>query len=507
MQCQLLALINGLLLLLYLAKARRLDPLSAIQDDKAYVVKARRLDSSVTIQDDDKAALWNACTASDPSGILRIVAKYTSQAGSSANQTDLGNIFNFQNFPELNTPLIVTVQASCSACVFALAGGGVANLVDVNLANANSNTPLSLAVSSNSFETVRALLNLPSIDVNAPGNLMGFTPLMLATVTSKLRCGSREEAPNLLRCKLRGRIVRLLLLHPNINVNAQNSRGESAFYLAAQQGDLGLALVLLSSSKRVDILLTANDGSTAFSVIPTFKMESARVAALLQLMYGYLGEALPTLANPAPTPAPSTPPVDDTVESTVATVALRIAQLSQTCSANDGAVLGAILQSVKDNYFELASRVLNYKILQEDGISIFHVAARKGSMMCLQLLADTQSVLINAKTNSGWTALSFAVFYQRLDAVTYLLSLPHIDVNQSDLHGFTALHWAVIKSNQAVINLLIDAAITVNTVTDSGSTAYDFARSQPIRALLKARGGVTGISLQSSSLRGNRRPL
>jgi ankyrin repeat protein len=126
---------------------------------------------------------------------------------------------------------------------------------------------------------------------------------------------------------------------------------------------------------------------------------------------------------------------------------------------------------------------------------------------------------VNAKDNSGYTALSLAVteFRKRnKETVRLLLGRRGINVNAADIYGYTVLHDVVRWGKTEIVEMLLTApGINVNVTViggrDKGKTALDLveecenrdrARREQIKALLLARGAKTGAEvLQERSWR------
>ncbi len=92
------------------------------------------------------------------------------------------------------------------------------------------------------LDILRELLKHPSIDVNAPGG--SGSPLMKAALQGQAAA------------------LALLLQHPGINVNATLYGGNTVLHLAAQYGDLSVVRELLKHPG-VDLGLRNSNGMTA----------------------------------------------------------------------------------------------------------------------------------------------------------------------------------------------------------------------------------------------------
>ncbi len=75
------------------------------------------------------------------------------------------------------------------------------------------------------------------------------------------------------------------------------------------------------------------------------------------------------------------------------------------------------------------------------GSSLFHQAARNGDLELMKRLVEEEDCDIDEKV-IGCTPLHYAVFYNNIEIVKYLVS-QSVDLNQMDLSGLTALSWSV----------------------------------------------------------------
>lgn len=96
-----------------------------------------------------------------------------------------------------------------------------------------------------------------------------------------------------------------------------------------------------------------------------------------------------------------------------------------------------------------------------------------------------QGAYINAKNQSGATALYLAVQNGNTELVRALLS-GHADVNIPNNYGLTALFPAAQKGKTDIVRLLIEKGINVNAKTDTGLTALMVAVSNGRKDSTKA---------------------
>jgi ankyrin repeat protein len=109
-----------------------------------------------------------------------------------------------------------------------------------------------------------------------------------------------------------------------------------------------------------------------------------------------------------------------------------------------------------------------------------YVASMKGHHEVVQLLIQHPSILINAATNKGWTALYVASSSNQIKVVELLLSDKNsgfcLDVNASTYSGDTPLHKATAAQHTEVVKLLLSHPnINVNKTDVCGETALYIA--------------------------------
>jgi ankyrin repeat protein len=135
-----------------------------------------------------------------------------------------------------------------------------------------------------------------------------------------------------------------------------------------------------------------------------------------------------------------------------------------------------------------------------EGWTSFIKAAGVEDLVALRLLADTPGVDINAKTIPGnETALHWAAFNGRTEAVRILASLPDLDVNAKDNTGGSALLAAAAAGHaDTLAAMLLIPGIDVNAYTKDGHTALMLSaymgHQSAVHALV-AHGPALGLRL------------
>lgn len=99
---------------------------------------------------------------------------------------------------------------------------------------------------------------------------------------------------------------------------------------------------------------------------------------------------------------------------------------------------------------------------------------------------------VNAKTDTGATALMWACFFGKLDVVKVLLA-NGADVNAKDGRGWTALMTSAEQGYPEVMELLIAKGADVNARNTDKQTALTYAlghKRDKETAILRAAGGL-----------------
>ncbi|GMF45483.1 unnamed protein product [Phytophthora fragariaefolia] len=122
---------------------------------------------------------------------------------------------------------------------------------------------------------------------------------------------------------------------------------------------------------------------------------------------------------------------------------------------------------------DMDSEIVNH--IDPNNDAPLHVAARHGDLACLQLLLH-HGADICVVEEFGRTPLHCAVANGNLDCVAYLLDVGGDSVlNSGDHDGDTALHYAALSGNEAIVRLLLESAANVFATNIHKETAYDIA--------------------------------
>lgn len=122
---------------------------------------------------------------------------------------------------------------------------------------------------------------------------------------------------------------------------------------------------------------------------------------------------------------------------------------------------------------DMDSEIVNH--IDSNNDAPLHVAARHGDLACLQLLLH-HGADICVVEEFGRTPLHCAVANGHLDCVAYLLDVGGDSVlNAGDHDGDTALHYAALAGNEAIVKLLLESAANVFSANAQNETPYDIA--------------------------------
>ncbi|OQR99120.1 hypothetical protein THRCLA_06602 [Thraustotheca clavata] len=142
--------------------------------------------------------------------------------------------------------------------------------------------------------------------------------------------------------------------------------------------------------------------------------------------------------------------------------------------------------------------------IMDDMSSALHIAARMGHQEIVAKLHFIGSN-INGQTRSGLTPLFIACEEGHVALVSYLLSLPNIDVDLQTDNGTSALFMACQKGHVEIIALLLKFGVQVNLAKKNGTAPIDAAcmlgDMRTINLLLQHGARVGGLALHFAERR------
>ncbi|CAG2198535.1 unnamed protein product [Mytilus edulis] len=146
---------------------------------------------------------------------------------------------------------------------------------------------------------------------------------------------------------------------------------------------------------------------------------------------------------------------------------------------------------VISNNNQLTSLILKYDLNQTK----LHKAVRNNDLHILR--SNISCNIIDAKTNSGWTILHYAVLSNNIEAVKILFQeelsqnddlvlrgKPTPKVSIADNNGLTAVHLAVINNNIEILSILLRNRVDVNVRDDFDRTPLHYTTSESAIELL-----------------------
>ena len=129
-------------------------------------------------------------------------------------------------------------------------------------------------------------------------------------------------------------------------------------------------------------------------------------------------------------------------------------------------------------------------VINDDGDTVFHYAAKKGLLDLLKLMIDHHYHNLMATNKRGETVLHCAV--DHIEVVKYLINECNCDVCAVDYHGWTPLHTATILNISAVVECLLSTGRCDPLAKDSkGRTPLQLSQDHPhIHSIFKKFGQI-----------------
>ncbi|XP_046649363.1 uncharacterized protein LOC124340776 [Daphnia pulicaria] len=504
-----------------------------------------------------------------------------------------GNFDIHDRYENGETPLCFAIRGNNANVVECLLEKGA----DPTTGDNNGNTPLQVAVALHKdLKILDLLVERGKVDLNDSNNTPGDTALHMAIKTSNVTAArfllSKGANPNVANKKngvtplhlaagyaKNMDIVELLANHKDLDVHALDVKGQNALHYAKKNkhGQSEIIINLLKEKYSFDGRLNLNRnsirgiakhfhqllnsnllkgddedecqdkfqtasefhlyGEVKFSDVKEIRNLMEKGEDLSKATWGGGTNALHAASKYAPKP--------ESLDVILATGKFDI-------NSRDGNGVTPLHYAIRENKVEMARYLLEKgadpTIRDNDGITPLHVAAASiTDSDFLRLLLDNEKVDINESSQSGMTALHFAmrtsnvtaarfllseranpnatthengysplqvaVFYARdaqdVDTIELLLSHKDVDVNYLDSNGGNALHYA--KNNlhghgQRIANLLKRNGVVetqVNNETEDIiaimlSSAANLLGVEFITALMKMRAGISNATLRDS---------
>jgi serine/threonine-protein phosphatase 6 regulatory ankyrin repeat subunit B len=139
------------------------------------------------------------------------------------------------------------------------------------------------------------------------------------------------------------------------------------------------------------------------------------------------------------------------------------------------------------------------ELLMEDKLQILlfkavEIGYDEGCDLVMEALIYS-GIDINFKDDNGWTALLIAVENGHIEVVKMLIGAG-ADINIKGNGGLTALMRAAKNGYIEIVKMLIESGAYLNTKNLDGETAYDLAKNQSTKDLIRQCGGKIGNELK-----------
>lgn len=309
--------------------------------------------------------------------------------------------------------------------------------ININMTNNAGETPLMSAIRSNQLNIISLLLKQKDIDVNIK-NFNHKTALMLAVEMNR-------------EC-----VLPLLLQHPRIDLNQTDSFGWTTLMLAIVNKHINIVKKLLEQ-EGIDINLANNEGMTALMLI----IQQGEIFPLRDLLQR-----------------------EDI-------------NLNFKNSADQTPLFLAIKRGNNNACQHLLRHPsIDVKITDKDGNDVLLIASICGNLNAVKSLLQRPDVDINTQNNEGKTALMLASQLGHKEIVNILLTQSRININIKDKNGNNALLCSSCKDpaiskippetvQQQIAEMLLASHLDINDTNNEGKTALMLACQTNNTAIVK----------------------
>ena len=314
------------------------------------------------------------------------------------------------------------------------------------------NTALHLAIGFGHREAVELMLSLLDTNVNV-GNFKGITPLHMAAKSGHLEIFSlifkhsrrsittvdsfQNRPLHLAAAAGHAHIISALLEDSFDMINYKNSDNQTPLHLAAMGGHVS-ALEILVAKRGVDLNAIDATGSTALhhaTMSNNFKAVSLLVRKGADL---WLGDQ----DNRTPLHLAAKRAHISIMELFICFVDEAV-ELDRVDSSGRTALHHAVLSNNCTAVELISKRGADTRILDEEGSTPFHYAARLGNYEIARSLLEVSTDLASAQDSKGRTSLHIAVLNDHLVMVAFLLRTGLVDVDKRDDEGSKAIDIAI----------------------------------------------------------------
>lgn len=103
----------------------------------------------------------------------------------------------------------------------------------------------------------------------------------------------------------------------------------------------------------------------------------------------------------------------------------------------------------KHNYIYANSKIINIDLLNYDGLTALHIAAKKRNLNICKLLISAGATIDIKDSKSGNNVLHIAVDEAAIDICKYILANTKLNINDKNTSGYTPLELAICSSDMS----------------------------------------------------------
>ena len=344
--------------------------------------------------------------------------------------------------------------------------------IDLNVRNDSGGcTAIMLAVMHDSIDVVKTLLTNQSVDLSIKGKKINSTPFMLAVEHNKIE------------------IVKLFLASERVNLDARDERGMTALMRAAINGYTDIVKDLFAAGADPNLVNTV--ASSGYGIWSALMMAADRGHIEVIKVFLTNKNVNCNMQDKQGMTALIAAAMNNQVESAETLLTDSNIDPNIRCGFSGKT---ALICAAENNYTEIVKILLANRNVDPNikdkflGKTPLMYAAQNNHIETVKILLAAPNVDPNIVDDfGGWTALIWAVVKgDNLETIKALLTNKAINLNIQTVYGSTALISAVIKNNLDVVKaLMANQNIDLDIIADDGKTAFDNAKSDEMRQLLK----------------------